>query len=1125
MASQAIGGVEFVSRGNTPIPGPASGFASGSESPEARFRRVATIFERARLLGRDEREESLARDCDGDPDLLLEVRALLAHHESGVDALDGSVIRPGVGARIGRYRIEGTLGEGGMGTVYRAMQLEPVRREVALKVIKLGMDTRHVVRRFEAERQALARLEHPGVARVLDGGATPDGRPYFVMELVRGAVITAHCDERRLDWRDRVRLMVEVCAAVHHAHQRGILHRDLKPSNILVTEVDGVAVPKIIDFGVAKALDAGEGMTAASISTALGHVVGTPDYMSPEQAAGDDVDTRTDVFALGVVLFELLAGVTPVRARTATGRRTPSPLELRRRLLEDEPPRVSSAIDEDRATVRRSTAAALRRAIRGDIDWIVLKAIARDPSRRYASVAALADDLDRVLTDQPIIARPPSASYLLAKFARRHTVALVATSAVALSLVVGTAVSLFGLRTARDERDAARAAEREQFRLATALGNQLFASDVERGRKAAKQGNWSEASQLLIHAFDADPTSPHVRWAMRETAWEQGCLLTRRFDSKVRFSRFLPDGQHIFIACSAVSPIVLDVTTGTSRALTTDPGPDVWEVAVSRDGRWGFTADRFGSVMRWNLESRAEPTTLVECGSRAGGSCVACDPARDVAYAGGVDGVVWRIEYATEPPRAEPIAFGTRVKRLAIAPDGTLAVGDETGGVRLINGTERTERYIQPHTRPIQSLTFGQAGRLLATGTTGSAIVITDVETGDTVRNITTRVGTLRDLRFGPDDRTLLVLGWWGLHEINLADESIATLVPMGSWRFDLAADGNTIAMTSESYQMLSVWNIGPDRGGLRGILPIRAVPTISASTAEPVLAAMDGGVAGLDVRGRREWHVPLPSARIVIGSATGPVIGVVGSDRRLRLFDSNTKSLIATSPRANVRQDASTVDIVGDRLVAYATTDNAVELMDLKDGSRCQVAPPEDTELLGVALSDDGVWIGTCSRSDRNRLIHLPDGTESSVAASSTGFSIDFTADSRRMLVGTWRGEIMAYDVHTMEGRPLVGHSSLTKQVVAHPSDPELALSMSDDGSVRVWHLGLMREVALLRPFSQSGWNASSIRCAGWVDEGRGIGLVGSEGQMITYSIPLADQIIEQMRETPSGEIEIEDS
>ncbi|HEY7120285.1 MAG TPA: protein kinase [Tepidisphaeraceae bacterium] len=355
---------------------------------------------------------------------------------------------------IGPFRILERVGEGGMGVIYKAEQRSPVRRVVALKVIKLGMDTREVLARFEAERQALALMSHPNIARVLDAGMTEAGRPFFAMEFVAGVPLTRYCDENRLRTRQRLELFVQVCQAVQHAHQKGIIHRDLKPSNILVTMVDGKPVPKVIDFGIAKATN--QALTAQTLYTQTGALIGTPEYMSPEQAqtSGLDVDTRTDIYSLGVILYELLTGTTPIDAKEL---RTAGIDGMARMIRELEPQRPSTRLvtagSTDPSPAKQTRV--LERELRGDLDWIVLKAMERDRTRRYESAAALADDVGRHLDNQPVLARPPSVGYRVEKFVRRHRAGVIGASAVVAALILGMIGTAVGLIRAREQRDLA----------------------------------------------------------------------------------------------------------------------------------------------------------------------------------------------------------------------------------------------------------------------------------------------------------------------------------------------------------------------------------------------------------------------------------------------------------------------------------------------------------------------------------------------------------------------------------------------------------------------------------------------------------------------------------------------
>jgi serine/threonine protein kinase len=350
------------------------------------------------------------------------------------------------GATIGNYRLAERLGEGGFGTVFLAEQLHPVRRQVALKVIKLGMDTAQVVARFAAERQALAIMDHPNIAKVFDAGATDRGRPYFVMELVRGEPITQYCDARKLTVPRRLELFAQVCAAVQHAHSKGVIHRDLKPGNVLVTDVDGRPTPRVIDFGIAKATDARDAERVAF--TEHRQMIGTPQYMSPEQAdAGVDVDTRSDVFSLGVMLYELLVGTTPFDAREL---RSKAYAEIQRIIREVEPPRPSTRLStmggaDTVAAARRTEPARLNRTLRGELDWVVMRAMEKDRDRRYETADALGADVRRYLAGEPVLAAPPSRAYRLRKFVRRNRGAVAAAALVFAALLLGVVGTSIGL--------------------------------------------------------------------------------------------------------------------------------------------------------------------------------------------------------------------------------------------------------------------------------------------------------------------------------------------------------------------------------------------------------------------------------------------------------------------------------------------------------------------------------------------------------------------------------------------------------------------------------------------------------------------------------------------------------
>ena len=493
------------------------------------------MFEAALELPPENRDAYLDGICGGDAALRQRLEALLHQHDQAGSFLEKPAVsvaatladpiseRPGT--IVGPYKLLEQIGEGGFGVVFMAEQTEPVRRKVALKVLKPGMDTRQVIARFEAERQALAIMDHPNIAKVFDGGATPSGRPYFVMELVKGVPITAFCDQQHLTPRQRLELFVPVCQAVQHAHQKGIIHRDLKPSNILVVMHDTTPVPKVIDFGVAKAL--GQELTDKTLFTGFAQMIGTPLYMSPEQAgqSGLDIDTRSDIYSLGVLLYELLTGSTPFAKERF---KHAAYDEIRRIIREEEPPRPSTRLSDSKNSLpsisaqRQTEPVKLTKLVRGELDWIVMKALEKDRNRRYESPSALAQDIERYLHDQLVLACPPSAMYRFRKLLRRNKAAFVMASVVALALVAFAVAGIFAYRhqLAEQQRLAEQKAHEERL-LGVQRGNAL-----EQALMAAMSGDLDGAEKLIGEAELLGASTGQVRMLRGQVAFHRGNMET-----------------------------------------------------------------------------------------------------------------------------------------------------------------------------------------------------------------------------------------------------------------------------------------------------------------------------------------------------------------------------------------------------------------------------------------------------------------------------------------------------------------------------------------------------------------------------------------------------------------------
>ena len=1042
-----------------------------------------------------ERSAYLDRACAGDEGLRQRVERLLRAQpnvgnflESPAPEIAQTVVPPLTecpGAVIGPYKLLEQIGEGGFGIVYMADQQSPVRRRVALKIIKPGMDTRQVLARFKAELEALSLMDHLNIARVLDAGATDSGRPYFVMELVRGVPITDYCDQNNLPVHERLELFVQVCRAVQHAHQKGIIHRDIKPSNVLVTLHDGRPVPKVIDFGVAKAID--RQLTQETLFTRFAEMIGTPLYMSPEQAemTGLDIDTRADIYSLGVLLYELLTGSTPFdkdRLHRAAFD------EIRRIIREEEPPKPStriSTLGDTRAAVaahRHADPHRLSQLVSGDLDWIVMKTLEKDRTRRYETANGLAMDVQRYLADEPVEACPPSASYKFRKFARRNKVALATGGLVLAALVMGTGVSTWqAIRATRAERSAneslqaeteahgeaaaAVAGERAQREVAdreraeamrqrqVAL-RQLYVSQLNLAQQAWEAGRVGRVLELL-HGQRPQPGQPDLRgfdWYYRWHLCHSERLSLPRRDYGVFSVAISPDGKTLATSSNVIE--LWDLPSVHLRSTLTGHGSDINMVAFSPDGSKLASASDDSLAKIWDARTGKELAVLKGHSDKVLALSFAPDGKRLATC--GYDGTVklWTLETLGAGTVVQPsmtLTHQPRVFGVAFSPDGRLvASAGKDRTLRLWDAVSgKLRATLEGHKDALTPVAFSPNGRLLASGSDDTTIKLWDPATGHELATLAGHKDFVEALAFSPDGRFLAS----GSRDSTVRLWEVAALATA-------ASSGDTLASPARAIAEWTVFKGHTDQVSSVAFTPDGK--TLASASSDHTAKLWDV------VRGQEQVTLRGHTGRLysVAFSPDGKLLASGGADATIRLWDVASRSLQTTLAGHKDHVHSLTFSADGKRIVS-GSFDKTVNMWDVSTGKERATLRGHNSNVLSVAVSPDGTLLA--SGNSNVKLWDAVSGTAKFALhvarsnGSDTG-SLAFSPDSRALAAGSSDNMVDIWDMPSGRHRPaLLGHTAPVTAVAFSPDGKVLA-SASEDATIKLWDVATSQHLVTLK-------------------------------------------------------------